>query len=476
MEKIIPDGITYDDVLVVPKKATGLSTEVSLETKLTKTIRLNSPIASAPMDTVTEGRMAIYLARYGGIGIIHKNLSIEAQVAEVTKVKRSEFGVIKTPISLGPNGYLYEAEAFMKKYRISGVPITEYDQLVGILTNRDMRFEADHNKKIYEVMTRENLITAPVGTTLDEAKAILDRHKIEKLPLVDEAGDLKGLITSKDIVKSIEYPHSAKDAEGALIVGAAIGTAQGYMDRVDALVEARVDVIVIDSPHGHDQRLAHVIGKIKSKHPTLQVIAGNVATGEGAQFLIDAGADGLRVGVGTGSMSTTGKVAGVGMPQVSAIMACAAVAKPQGVPIIADGGVKVSGDIIKALVAGANVVMMGSLLAGCQESPGALERINGRKYKKYRSLHAGSAKPADYRGPSLPDGIEGRIIYKGSAKEVVKKILGNIADGMHYAGAASIPELIDNGQFIKVTRSGYFESLPHSVEVTKETQYLTHTD
>ena len=473
MEKIIQDGITYDDVLVVPRKTVDITTDICLRTKLTKKITLNSPIASAPMDTVTEARMAIYLARYGGIGIIHKNMSIEAQAAEVTKVKRSEFGVIKTPISLGPNGYLHEAEAFMKKYRISGVPITEYDKLVGILTNRDMRFEKDHTKKIYEVMTRDALITAPVGTTLAEAQAILDKHKIEKLPLVDEAGDLKGLITSKDIVKSIEYPNSAKDAEGSLLVGAAIGTAQGYMERVHALVAARVDVIVIDTPHGHDQQVANVIGNIKSKYPDMQIIAGNVSTAEATQFLIDAGADGIRVGVGVGSMSTTGQVTGVGMPQISAIMACAKVAAPHGVPIIADGGIKVSGDITKALVAGASVAMMGSMLAGCEESPGEIERINGRKYKKYRSLHAGNAKPVDHRGPRLPDGIEGRIMYKGSAKEVVRKILGNIVDSMYYAGAASVNDLLEHSQFIKITRAGYFESLPHSVEVTRET-HLSH--
>lgn len=475
MHKISQDAITFDDVLVVPRKAISKSSELSLKTKLTKNIYLNAPIVSAPMDTVTESRMAIYMARYGGIGIIHKNMSVEAQVAEVTKVKRSEFGVIKNPISLGPNSYLHEAEDLMRKYRISGLPITEYDKLVGILTNRDLRFEKDYTKKIYEVMTREDLITAPVGTTLAEAKEILDKHKIEKLPIVDESGDLRGLITTKDIMKSVQYPNSAKDSEGSLLVGAAVGISRNYIDRVAALVEALVDVVVIDTPHGHSQMVATAIGHIKEKYPSLQVIAGNIATAESAKFLIDAGADALRVGVGAGSVSTTGLVTGVGVPQITAIYNCAKVAAEAGVPVIADGGIKVSGDIIKAIVAGANVVMMGSMFAGCDESPGEIEMFQGRKYKKYRSLHAGDEEPLANMGLSLPDGVEGRIGYKGSAKEVLQQLIGNIKDSMYYCGANSINDLIENSHFVKVTTAGYIESRPHSIEVTKESHYLTAT-
>ena len=473
MDKILQDAITFDDVLVVPRKTINKSDEPSLKTKLTKKIYLNAPIMSAPMDTVTEARMAIYLARYGGIGILHKNMSVEDQVSEITKVKRSEFGVIKNPISLGPNSYVHEAEELMKKYRISGLPITEYDKLVGILTNRDLRFEKDHGKKIYEVMTRENLITAPVGTTLSEAKVILDEHKIEKLPIVDETGDLRGLITTKDIMKSVQYPNSAKDAEGSLLVGAAIGISRNYIDRVAALVEALVDVIVIDTPHGHSQMVANTIDHIKSKYPNLQIIAGNVATEEGAKFLIDAGADALRVGVGSGSVSTTGLTTGVGIPQVTAIYNCAKVARSAGVPVIADGGIKVSGDIIKAIVAGANVVMMGSMFAGCDESPGGIEMFQGRKYKKYRSLQAGEEEPLANMGLTLPDGVEGRIGYKGSVKEVIQNLINNIKDSMYYCGAESIDDLIENSKFVKITTAGHIESKPHSIEVTKETHYLT---
>lgn len=467
MDKFLQEALTFDDVLIVPRKTTYDRSSVSLKTKLTKDITLNSPIISAPMDTVTEDRMAINIARYGGIGIIHKNLTIEEQVSKVEKVKRSEFGVIKNPFSLNPNAYVYEAAGLMAKYHISGVPITEYDKLVGIITNRDLRFEKDHSKKIYEVMTRENLVTSKEGTTLEEAKEILDKHKIEKLPIVDEKGDLKGLITTKDIIKSIEYPNSAKDIGGSLLVGAAIGLTKDYMERTIALVESLVDVIVIDTPHGHSVLVCDIINNIKNKYPSLQVIAGNVATKEATEELIQAGADAIRVGVGPGSISTTSIVAGVGMPQITAIINCAQVANKHNIPVIADGGIRCSGDIVKALVAGASTVMMGSMFAGCEEAPGSIELFRGRKYKKYRSISEDTDQPIHGMGLHLPEGVEGRIDYKGSVKEVVQNLIHNIKKGMYYCGASSINDLITHGQFVKITQQGLEESLPHSIEVTR---------
>lgn len=479
MHKLAQEGLTFDDVLVVPLKSDISLNNINLSTKLTKSIVLNAPIMSASMDTVTEARMAIALARQGGIGIIHKNMSIEEQANEVDKVKRSEFGVIKNPFSLGPNHYVYEADELMAKYHISGVPITEDDKLVGIITNRDLRFKLDHHKKIYEVMTRENLITAPEGTTLEEAKVILVKHKIEKLPIVDNKGDLKGLITTKDIAKTIQYPNSAKDKNGCLLVGAAVGINNDMLERVKVLVEAKIDVIVVDTPHGHSKVVIDAVKRIKKEFPNIQLIAGNVATSEATLELIGAGADAIKVGVGPGSVCTTGVIAGVGVPQVTAIYNCAEAAKPYGIPIIADGGIKFSGDIIKAITAGANVVMMGSIFAGCDESPGEIELYQGRKHKIYRSM--GSIADIEYPNnkqndyledrnqTSVPEGVEGRVAYKGSVKEVIHELLGGVRAGMGYCGAESIEFLIENGMFIKVSASGLHESHPHNVHITKDT-------
>lgn len=386
MSKILKEGITFDDILLVPNYSNVLPKEVSLSTKLTKTITLNIPFMSAGMDTVTEARMAVAIARQGGIGIIHKNMSIEAQAEEVDKVKRSENGVITDPFSLSPEHYVYEANELMAKYRISGVPITEGTKLVGILTNRDLRFETDFNRKIKEVMTSENLITAPEGTDLMEAKKLLAEHRIEKLPLVDAAGNLKGLITIKDIEKAIMYPNAAKDKQGRLLAGAAVGVTMDLLDRVDALVKSKVDVITIDTAHGHSQGVLDAVKKVKAKYPELQIIAGNVATAEATVALIEAGADCVKVGIGPGSICTTRVVAGVGVPQITAVEDCAAAAAPYGVPVIADGGIKYSGDIVKAIGMGASVCMMGSMLAGCEESPGEIELYQGRKYKVYRGM------------------------------------------------------------------------------------------
>ena len=466
MHKLTQEGLSFDDVLVIPRRAINCSTSgpISLKTKLTKTITLNSPLISSPMDTVTEARMAIAMARYGGIGIIHRNMTIKSQAAEVEKVKRSEFGVIKSPFSLNPNAYVTEAEELMAKYRISVVPITEYGKLVGILTNRDLRFNhGSKHKKIYEIMTRENIITAPEGTTLEEAKIILDKHKIEKLPIVDKHGDLKGLITTKDILKSIQYPNSSKDEGGSLLVGAAIGLTDDYMERVQALVKRLVDIIVIDTPHGHCQAVIDAIKEIKYSFPNLPIMAGNIATEQAAHELIEAGADCLRVGIGVGSISTTGIVAGVGVPQITAIYNCARVAAPKGIPIVADGGIRASGDIIKAHVAGANLVMMGSMFAGHEECPGAVELYKGRKYKKYKRVQENSKEPIHSMGLSLPEGVEGRIEYRGSVKELIQTILKSVQDGMYYCGATSIQDLIENNQFVRITSAGFEENLPHTI-------------
>ncbi|WP_341878084.1 IMP dehydrogenase [Defluviitalea saccharophila] len=476
MHKIIKQGITFDDVLLVPAYSQVLPKDVDLSTQLTKTIKLNIPVMSAGMDTVTESRMAIAMARQGGIGIIHKNMSIEEQADEVDKVKRSEHGVITDPFYLSPEHYVYEANELMAKYRISGVPITEGTKLVGILTNRDLRFETNHNRKIKEVMTKENLITAPEGTTLEEAKEILSKYRIEKLPIVDREGNLKGLITIKDIEKAILYPNSAKDKNGRLLVGAAVGVTGDVLDRVEKLVQAKVDVIVIDTAHGHSQGVLDTIKKVKNAYPELQIIAGNVATGEATKALIEAGADAVKVGIGPGSICTTRVVAGVGVPQITAIYDCAEAAKPYGIPVIADGGIKYSGDIVKAIAAGASVTMMGSIFAGCEESPGETELYQGRKYKVYRGMGSLAAMEKGSKDryfqqdakKLVPEGVEGRVAYKGSVEDSVYQLMGGLRAGMGYCGTKTIAELRENGRFVQITGAGLKESHPHDIHITKE--------
>ena len=476
MSKIVKDGITFDDILLIPNYSNVLPKEVDLTTQLTKKIKLNVPLMSAGMDTVTEARMAVAIARQGGIGIIHKNMSIEAQAEEVDKVKRSENGVITDPFSLSPEHYVYEANELMAKFRISGVPITEGTKLVGILTNRDLRFETDYNRKIKEVMTSQNLITAPEGTSLAEAKQILADHRIEKLPLVDEEGNLKGLITIKDIEKAIMYPRAAKDAQGRLLAGAAVGVTADILERVEALVRAKVDVITIDTAHGHSQGVLDTVKKVKAKYPDLQIIAGNVATAAATVALIEAGADCVKVGIGPGSICTTRVVAGVGVPQVTAIEECAEAAKPYGVPVIADGGIKYSGDIVKAIGMGASVCMMGSMLAGCEESPGEVELYQGRKYKVYRGMGSIAAmengsKDRYFQQDSkklVPEGIEGRVAYKGYVADTIYQMVGGLRAGMGYAGAHSIDELREKATFVKITSAGLKESHPHDIQITKE--------
>ncbi len=476
MSKILKQGITFDDILLVPAYSNVLPKEVDLSTNLTKKIKLNIPLMSAGMDTVTESRMAVAIARQGGIGIIHKNMSIEEQAEEVDKVKRSESGVITDPFSLSPEHYVYEANDLMAKYRISGVPVTENGKLVGILTNRDLRFEKDFNKKISEVMTSENLITAKEGTTLEEAQELLAAHRIEKLPLVDDEGNLKGLITIKDIEKAILYPNAAKDAQGRLLVGAAVGVTTNVMDRVDALVKAKVDVITIDTAHGHSQGVLDVVSKIKAAYPELQLIVGNVATAAATEALIKAGADCVKVGIGPGSICTTRVVAGVGVPQITAIEDCAEIAKKYGVPIIADGGIKYSGDIVKALGMGASVCMMGSMLAGCEESPGEVELYQGRKYKVYRGMGSIAAmengsKDRYFQQDAkklVPEGIEGRVAYKGQVGDTIFQMLGGLRAGMGYAGARTVEDLREKAQFVQITNAGLKESHPHDIQITKE--------
>ena len=476
MSKIVKDGITFDDILLIPNYSNVLPKEVDLTTQLTKKIKLNVPLMSAGMDTVTEARMAVAIARQGGIGIIHKNMSIEAQAEEVDKVKRSENGVITDPFSLSPEHYVYEANELMAKFRISGVPITEGTKLVGILTNRDLRFETDYNRKIKEVMTSENLITAPEGTSLAEAKQILSDNRIEKLPLVDAEGNLKGLITIKDIEKAIMYPGAAKDAQGRLLAGAAVGVTADILERVEALVRAKVDVITIDTAHGHSQGVLDTVKKVKAKYPDLQIIAGNVATAAATVALIEAGADCVKVGIGPGSICTTRVVAGVGVPQVTAIEECAEAAKPYGVPVIADGGIKYSGDIVKAIGMGASVCMMGSMLAGCEESPGEVELYQGRKYKVYRGMGSIAAmengsKDRYFQQDSkklVPEGIEGRVAYKGYVADTIYQMVGGLRAGMGYAGAHSIDELREKATFVKITSAGLKESHPHDIQITKE--------
>jgi len=474
--KIIGEGITFDDVLLVPSYSEVIPNQVDLTTHLTKKIVLNIPMMSAGMDTVTEHRMAIAMARQGGIGIIHKNMSIEQQAEEVDKVKRSENGVITDPFYLSPENTLADADELMAKFRISGVPITENGKLVGILTNRDLLFEKDFSKQIKDSMTSEGLITAKVGVTLEEAKEILAKSRKEKLPIVDDDFNLKGLITIKDIEKQIKYPNSAKDDKGRLLCGAALGITANVLERAAALVEAQVDVVVLDSAHGHSANVLNCVRMIKEKFPDLQVIAGNVATGEATKALIEAGVDAVKVGIGPGSICTTRVVAGIGVPQVTAVMDCYAVAKEYGIPIIADGGIKYSGDMTKAIAAGANVCMMGSLFAGCDESPGTFELYQGRKYKVYRGMGSIAAmengsKDRYFQSNAkklVPEGVEGRVAYKGSVEDTVFQLVGGIRSGMGYCGTKTIEELKENGKFVKISAASLKESHPHDIHITKE--------
>ena len=476
MGKIIGEGITFDDVLLVPAYSQVIPNQINLETHLTKKVKLNIPMMSAGMDTVTEHRMAIAMARQGGIGIIHKNMSIEEQADEVDKVKRSENGVITDPFYLSPEHTLQDANELMAKYRISGVPITEGRKLVGIITNRDLKFEEDFTKKIKESMTSENLITAPVGITLEEAKKILAKARKEKLPIVDEDYNLRGLITIKDIEKQIKYPLSAKDSQGRLLCGAAVGITSNVLARVDALVKANVDVIVVDSAHGHSENILRTVREIKANYPDVQLIAGNIATGEATRALIEAGADAVKVGIGPGSICTTRVVAGIGVPQITAVMNCYEVAKEYGIPVIADGGIKYSGDMTKAIAAGADVCMMGSIFAGCDESPGTFELYQGRKYKVYRGMGSITAmengsKDRYFQSDAkklVPEGVEGRVAYKGHVEDTVFQLIGGIRSGMGYCGAPDIPTLKENGRFVKISAAALKESHPHDIHITKE--------
>lgn len=476
MGTIIGEGITFDDVLLVPAYSEITPNMVDLSTDLTKKVRLNIPMMSASMDTVTEHRMAIAMARQGGIGIIHKNMSIEAQADEVDKVKRSENGVITDPFSLSPEHTLQDADELMGKFRISGVPITENGRLVGIITNRDLKFEEDFSRKIKECMTSEGLITAREGITLAEAKQILAKARKEKLPIVDDDFNLKGLITIKDIEKQIKYPLSAKDEQGRLLCGAGVGITGNMMERVDALVKAHVDVIVVDSAHGHSANILKAVREIKSAYPDLQVVAGNIATGAAAKALIEAGADAIKVGIGPGSICTTRVVAGIGVPQISAIMDCYEVARDFGIPVIADGGIKYSGDMTKAIAAGANVCMMGSIFAGCDESPGTFELYQGRKYKVYRGMGSLAAmengsKDRYFQQDAkklVPEGVEGRVAYKGTVEDTVFQLIGGLRSGMGYCGTRTIEDLKREGQFVKISAASLKESHPHDIHITKE--------
>ena len=476
MARIIGEGITFDDVLLVPAYSEVTPNMVDISTLLTQKIRLNIPMMSAGMDTVTEYQMAIAMARQGGIGIIHKNMSVEQQAEEVDKVKRSENGVITDPFYLSPDHTLADANALMAKFRISGVPITRGRKLVGIITNRDLKFETDFSKKISESMTSENLITAKEGVTLEEAKQILGKARKEKLPIVDDDFNLKGLITIKDIEKQIKYPNSAKDAQGRLLCGAAVGITANMMDRVEALVKSKVDCVVVDSAHGHSKNILNAVRAIKSAYPELQVIAGNVATGAATKALIEAGVDAVKVGIGPGSICTTRVVAGIGVPQITAVMDSYAVAKEYDIPIIADGGIKYSGDMTKALAAGANVCMMGSMFAGCDEAPGDFEIFQGRKFKVYRGMGSIAAmengsKDRYFQTEAkklVPEGVEGRVAYKGSVEDTIFQLVGGIRSGMGYCGAENIEMLKEKGEFVKISAASLKESHPHDVHITKE--------
>ena len=476
MGTIIGDGITFDDVLLVPQYSEVTPNMVDLSTHLTKKVKLNIPMMSAGMDTVTEHRMAIAMARQGGIGIIHKNMSIEAQADEVDKVKRSENGVITDPFFLSPEHTLEDANNLMAKFRISGVPITEGKKLVGIITNRDLKFETNFNKKIKESMTSEGLVTAKEGITLEEAKQILGKARKEKLPIVDDNFNLKGLITIKDIEKQIRYPYSAKDSNGRLLCGAAVGCTPDILNRVDELVKSHVDVIVIDTAHGHSANVLKTFALVKEKYPDLQVIAGNIATAEGTKAMIECGVDAVKVGIGPGSICTTRVVAGIGVPQITAVMDCYEMADKYNIPIIADGGIKFSGDVTKAIAAGANVVMLGGLLAGCDESPGEFELYQGRKYKVYRGMGSLAAmengsKDRYFQANAkklVPEGVEGRVAYKGTVEDTVFQLMGGLRSGMGYCGTPTIEELKQRGQFVKISSASLKESHPHDIHITKE--------
>lgn len=477
MEKFVKEGLTFDDVLLIPAESDVLPKDIDLTTSLTKTIKLNTPVMTAAMDTVTESRMAIAIAREGGIGVVHKNMSIENQAIEVDKVKRSENGVISTPFCLTPEHYAYDAEALCHKYKISGVPICDDDgKLVGILTNRDMRFMTDFNIKIKDVMTKDNLVTAPVGTTLEQAKQILMKHRIEKLPLVDENGYLRGLITIKDIEKSVQYPNSARDSMGRLICAAAIGATSDVLDRAAALAEAGVDAFVLDSAHGHSANILKSVSKVKAAFPNISLIAGNVATAEGTKALIDAGADCVKVGIGPGSICTTRVVAGIGVPQITAVYDSANEAAKHGTAVIADGGIKYSGEIVKAIAAGASAIMVGSLVAGCDEAPGEFEIFQGRRFKVYRGMGslgamANGSKDRYFQEDNkklVPEGVEGRVPYKGPLSDTIFQMMGGLRSGMGYCGCHNIEELKEKAQFIRITNAGLIESHPHDVFITKE--------
>lgn len=475
-EKFGKEGLTFDDVLLVPAASDVLPRDVQLGTNLTKKIKLNIPIISSGMDTVTEAKMAIAIAREGGIGVIHKNMPIAQQANEIDKVKRSEHGIIVDPIFLSPENTLQDAHDLMERYHISGVPVTENDKLVGILTNRDLRFETDLTLKISSCMTREKLITAPVGTSIEDAKELLRKHRIEKLPLVDEQGRLRGLVTIKDIEKRLKYPNAAKDSKGRLLVAAAIGVGADMNDRLDAIVAAKVDVVVVDTAHGHSAGVINTVRKIKEKYPDLQLIAGNVATAEATRALIEAGADAIKVGIGPGSICTTRVIAGIGVPQITAVFDCASVAREYGIPIIADGGIKYSGDVVKALAAGASVVMVGNLFAGTEESPGEKVIYQGRSYKVYRGMGSLGAMAQGSKDryfqenmdKLVPEGIEGRVPYKGALADTVYQLLGGLRAGMGYCGVRNIEELKTNTKFIRITSAGLKESHPHDVNITKE--------
>ena len=475
--KFEKEGLTFDDVLLIPGQSDVTPNMINLGTRLAGNITLKTPIMTAAMDTVTEAKMAIAIAREGGIGIIHKNMTIEQQADEVDKVKRSENGVIVNPFSLTADRYVYDADELMGKYKISGVPIVDgQGKLVGIITNRDMRFISDYDTKIGDVMTKDNLITAPIGTTLEQAQEILRTHKIEKLPLVDENGYLKGLITIKDIEKAIQYPNSARDKGGRLLCGAAIGVTADVLERAGALIDAQVDVLVLDSAHGHSQNIMKCLKMVKEAYPDIPVIAGNIATAEAAEDLIAAGADCLKVGIGPGSICTTRVVAGIGVPQITAVYDVARVAEKHNIPVIADGGIKYSGDIVKALAAGANVVMLGSLLAGCEEAPGETEIFQGRSFKVYRGMGSlgamacGSKDRYFQEGAKklVPEGVEGRVPFKGPVADTIFQLVGGIRSGMGYCGCVDIPTLHEKSQFVRITGAGLKESHPHDIYITKE--------
>ncbi len=476
-EKFVKEGLTFDDVLLIPAESSVLPTDIELSTRLTGKIRLNAPLISAAMDTVTESELAISMAREGGIGIIHKNMPIDMQASEVEKVKRSENGVITNPFFLHPENKVYEAEQLMHNYKVSGVPIVNGEgKLVGIITNRDMRFLTDMSMDIGEVMTKDNLVTAPVGTTHKQAREILAKRKIEKLPLVDENGYLRGLITIKDIQKATKYPNSAKDERGRLLCGAAIGVTADVLDRAGALLSAGADVLVLDSAHGHSMNIAKTTEKVKNAFPDCQLIVGNIATAAAAEFLIKAGADAIKVGIGPGSICTTRIVSGIGVPQVTAIYDVACVAAKYDIPVIADGGIKYSGDLVKSIAAGADTIMIGSLFAGCEESPGESEIYQGRRFKVYRGMGSIAAMEKGSRDryfqtgtkKLVPEGVEGRVPYKGPLADTVYQLLGGLRSGMGYCGCKTIPDLQQRGQFIRITGAGLKESHPHDINITKE--------